>query len=282
MLPPEFEAAYMSAKNEADREAVRRIAGDWCEEQSLYGCAAMCRDEGLISMIWCPAGGFRMGEERVLVTLTHGFWVGKFPVTQDQWSTVMGTTVQDQARLSGWNLNGEGPTFPMYCVNTYEIDEFCKKCTEIEAREGRLPEGWVYALPTEAQWEYACRAGSRADFCFGADELMLGEYAWFAENSGGKTHEVGQKKPNRWGLHDVHGNVWERCRDAWEPRLVAGNDPYVAISQNSSQVFRGGSRFDVASSCRSVDRGKYSPAGRANRLGFRIVLVPSHTIPHSE
>jgi formylglycine-generating enzyme required for sulfatase activity len=105
-----------------------------------------------------------------------------------------------------------------------------------------LPNGWEYRLPTEAQWEYACRAGTTTTYCFGDDPKQLGDYAWYKDNAEARTHAVGQKKANAWGLHDMHGNVWEWCRDAYQGKLPGGEDPEVRAG--SYRVFRGGSWGD--------------------------------------
>jgi formylglycine-generating enzyme required for sulfatase activity len=177
------------------------------------------------------------------------------PVTQDQYAAVMG---RNPSRFGGERC-------PVERVSWHDAAEFCARLSEIEGRSCRLP--------TEAEWEYACRAGSAAAFCFGDDEGRVGDYAWHARNSGGRTHEVGLKRPNAWGLHDMHGNVWEWCHDwygAYDPD--AGQDP-TGSPDGTLRVVRGGSWFDHPSPLRSASRGRNIPINRADDHGFRVVLT---------
>ena len=157
-------------------------------------------------------------------------------------------------------------------VSWTDAIEFCLKLSALpeERTAGRF-----YQLPTEAQWEYACRAGTTTEYSFGDDESKLGDYAWYKSNSGSKTHPVGQKKPNAWGLYDMHGNVWEWCQD-WHGDYAgrAVTNPSGA-NLGSSRVFRGGSWFGPAGLCRSAGRYWINPLGRYNHFGFRVSLSPS-------
>jgi hypothetical protein len=128
----------------------------------------------------------------------------------------------------------------MYFVDHADAREFCRRFTAGERRAGRLPEGCVYRLPTEAEWEYACRAGTTTRYSFGDDESRLGAFAWFDGNSERSTHPVGQKDPNPWGLHDMHGNVQEWCADSYRGDLVGGTYPR-GPSQAAARVIRRGS-----------------------------------------
>ncbi len=146
--------------------------------------------------------------------------------------------------------------------------EFCRKLTQQERAAGRLPEDWEYTLPTEAQWEYACRAGTT-----GAWAGELDAMAWYAKNSGNTTHPVGQKQPNAWGLYDMHGNVWEWCRDWYADKLPGGavTDP-VGAASGAFRVYRGGGWWLPADYCRSAYRNWSSPGDRGNDVGFRLAL----------
>jgi formylglycine-generating enzyme required for sulfatase activity len=162
-----------------------------------------------------------------------------------------------------------GPDTPVENVSWDEAMEFCRKLTERERAAGALPAGQVYTLPTEAQWEYACRAGTT-----GAHAGDLEAMAWFGKNAAGTTHAVGTKQANAWGLHDMHGNVWEWCRDWHAPRLPGGTvtDP-TGPATGVARVGRGGGWWNPAELCRSAARGGNSPGHRDGILGFRVALT---------
>lgn len=214
-------------------------------------------------------------EEQVSVTLSRGFWLGQTEVTQGLWESVMGTTP--------WVEHGDtdsyraGANYPVVYVNWEDATEFCRKLTARERAAGRLPSGWAYQLPTEAQWEYACRAGTTTPYN-GDGTGVLGDYAWYAVNAwdiGERyAHLVGQKKANRWGLYDMHGNVWEWCQDWYGGKLPGGRDP-LASAGGSLRVCRGGGWYSTARYCRSANRDGSGPSRRDNDLGFRCALSPS-------
>jgi formylglycine-generating enzyme required for sulfatase activity len=226
--------------------------------------ATQTRTFGGIEFVWCPPGTFVMGtpgdteyEIPHQVTLTRGFWIGKYPVTQGQWFRVMGNNPSE--------FRSAGSDAPVENVPWDVAQAFCSTVSRIEGIQCRLP--------TEAEWEYACRAGSTGPYCFDSPypgDLL--DYAWFWENSGETTHPVGQKKPNDWGLHDMHGNVWEWCAD-WYEKYTKGpaTDPKGPRS-GSSRVIRGGSWLHFAESCRSAYRSGDDPANRFNFLGFRVAV----------
>ena len=161
-------------------------------------------------------------------------------------------------------------------MNWNEAVNYCVRLTDQERTAGRLPSGWVYRLPTEAEWEYAVRAGRTNRFSFGDDPgySLLGEFAWYASNSGNQTHAVAGKRPNRWALYDMNGNVWEWCSD-WHGNYPGGTatDPQGA-STGSYRVVRGGSWGTPGSSCRSALRLAGDPGFRFGSIGFRAVLAP--------
>jgi formylglycine-generating enzyme required for sulfatase activity len=141
-----------------------------------------------------------------------------------------------------------------------------------------LPTNWKYSLPTEAQWEYACRAETKTKLSFGDDESQLNQYAWFGDNVDNLkepcARQVGLKKPNAWGLCDMHGNVWEWCNDLDGGRLPGGKDP-VGPSSGKNRVVRGGSWVDVALTCSSANRFYDNPRRGNSVQGFRLAAVPS-------
>ena len=171
-------------------------------------------------------------------------------------------------------------------VNWGEVMEFCRKLTERERRAGRVPDGWEYTLPTDAQWERGCRAGTVTRYSFGDDESKLAEYAWFLDPNAETgeeeyVHRVGQKKPNPWGLHDIYGNAWEWCRDWHTSKPPGGRDPevtdrdYDRVLEDYDRVVRGGGWGSSEGQCRSAFRSKRDPSLRSGDLGFRVALCPS-------
>ncbi len=203
------------------------------------------------------------------VTLTKSFYMCIYPVIQSEYEQIMGRNPSEF----------KGDRYPVETVSWEDAIEFIKKLTALPEERSA---GRSYRLPTEAEWEYACRAGSSTAYCFGDDETRLGEYAWYYAKSGRrtwlgaindrKTHPVGEKRPNGWGLYDMHGNVWEWCSD-WYGDYPSGSvtDPTGARS-GSSRVSRGGSWYDEAARCRSAFRGWAGPSLRSSYLGFRLVL----------
>ena len=239
-----------------------------------------CNGMPLPGMTWIQAGTFLMGSPtnelerqgnegpQTLVTISRGFWMSRFEVTQKEYQTVMSN---NPSVFTG------DPYRPVENVGWPDATNYCWFLTMQEQSAGRLPEGYVYRLPTEAEWEYACRAGTATRFCYGDDPqyTQLGDYAWYYSNSGYKTHPVGQKQPNAWGLYDMHGNVWEWCLDIFSNSLPGGSvtDP-TGNSWGSSRVGRGGCWYGNGKFCRSAYRGDTAPDGWINTIGFRPVLAP--------
>jgi formylglycine-generating enzyme required for sulfatase activity len=251
------------------RFVVSTMDGDKAGESRIFAS-----DIGL-AMQWCPPGEFMMGSENGdadekpvhRVRLTKGFWMGRTEVTQGQWEAVMGKLalrITNPSKFKGPDLPVERvglvpPGADSFC----HAAVFCRKLAERERAAGRLQEGFSYRIPTEAQWEYACRAGSTGDYA-GDLEAM----AWYKANSSGQTQPVAQKKPNAWGLCDMHGNVWEWCMgglEAYPAGLVV--DP---VGPGTDQgVLRGGSWRSGAAYCRSALR---ETADISSTIGFRVVL----------
>jgi formylglycine-generating enzyme required for sulfatase activity len=205
-------------------------------------------------------GKFMMGEEKDQheVTISKPFYIGVTEVTQAQYEAVMGTNPSIL----------KGATNPVETVSWNDATEFCKKLSKKTRQAVRLP--------TEAEWEYACRAGTKTGFSFGDADDGLGDYAWYLANSGNTTHPVGQKKPNAWGLYDMHGNVWEWCAD-WSGDYPKGavTDPQGPAS-GSTRVLRGGGWLADPYNCRSaLRRNDISPDNRARDFGFRVVVSVS-------
>ena len=218
-----------------------------------------------IALKLLPAGQFTMGpstndsdEKPREVTLTKPFYIGVYEVTNTQWKSVTGNSSRTSRK---------GDDHPVELVRWQDAVEFCRQLSELpeEKKAGR-----IYRLPTEAEWEYACRAGTKTGYAFGDDESRLDEYGWFVSNSGKSTHSVGQKQPNAWGLYDMHGNAEEWCND-WAGAYVSEDitDPH-GPSKGSSRICRGGSYSYAASSCRSAIRAMADPS--EFELGFRIAI----------
>lgn len=202
-------------------------------------------------------------EDQVSVPLTKGFWMQETPVTQGLWQAVMGS---NPSHFKG------SPDLPVEQVTWQEASDFGPKLVKLLTGEDALPRGWKIGLPTEAQWEYACRAGTTTRWPFGDQEKELGKYAWYDVNSGGKTHEVKGRLPNAWGLHDMLGNVWEWCQDVYLSKLPGGEDPVAAV-QASSRVLRGGGWDSGPASCRPAYRFRDAPENRTFHQGFRLAAV---------
>lgn len=230
-------------------------------------------------LVWIAPGEFMMGsapEEvgrdsdegpQTKVIIGQGFYFGKHEVTQGEYQALMGVNP---------SINAGNPLRPVEKLSWYEAMEFCERLTTQAERDAKLPEGWEFRLPTEAEWEYACRAGTTTRFSYGEDkaELQLGDFGWFTRNSDSMTHPVGVKQPNAWGLYDMHGNVWEWCLDRWGGLLPGGsitNTP--AAASGTLRGARGGSWLYEARSCRSANRDDYSAANKCGDLGMRVVLA---------
>jgi formylglycine-generating enzyme required for sulfatase activity len=220
-----------------------------------------------LEMVKIPAGTFLMGsadndedtdddEKPQHQVNLQEFYLGKYPITQEQYQAIMGN---NPSKFK------DNPKNPVEKVSWNDAQEFCQKLNE--------KTGNIYRLPSEAEWEYACRAGSQTRYYFGDDEKVLGEYAWHGENAGSNTHPVGQKKANKWGLFDMSGNVWEWCEDGWHKNYENAPTDGSAWNDNHSQtnrrVRRGGSWYRNPRNCRSACRNYYGY--RYSSYGFRVV-----------
>ena len=225
-----------------------------------------------MEMLWVKPGTFEMGsplgeakrrdnETLHTVTLTSGFYLGKHEVKQAQWQEVMGS---NPSRYKGGNR-------PVESVSWTEVTAFCDKLTELERKAGRLPAGMSYQLPTEAQWEYACRAGTKTAFSFG-DSLTSGQ-ANINGGPRGMTFHVGQYAANPWGFHDMHGNVMEWCHDYYGEdyyKQSPEQDPRGPAS-GDLRVLRGGSWYFNSRDTRSASRNRNDAYYRDVNNGFRLV-----------
>ena len=223
-----------------------------------------------VELVLIPAGKFMMGSPenekdrnkdegpQHEVTISQAFYMGKFVVTQEQGQAIMGDNPS----------HFQGANNPVTNVSWNDAQHFfCRKLTTTSGKKVRLP--------TEAEWEYACRAGSTTPYSFGDSENGLADYAWYKSNSDDKMHPVGEKKPNAWGLYDVHGNVGQWCQDrAAYYASGAATDP-TGPATGAGRVIRGSSFNDLATACRSARRGYPLADRQFNTDGFRVVVDAS-------
>jgi formylglycine-generating enzyme required for sulfatase activity len=199
------------------------------------------------------------------VTISKGFWMGKYLVTQDEYQGLIGVN----------NSQFRGGSNPVDSVSWFGAVDYCTKLTQRERTAGRIAVNNLYWLPTEAQWEYACRALTSTRFSYGDDPgyTNLAQYAWYSDNSGGTSHPVGQKLPNLWGLYDMHGNMGQWCADFYAP--YSGGTALDPSNPTNGQdrVVRGGDWASTPPECRSADRRAANPIAGFNQVGFRVILV---------
>jgi formylglycine-generating enzyme required for sulfatase activity len=268
--------AVILAKHAPAGERMRRPTSDPSSDRSSTSKSITSQTTGA-RLLLIPAGEFMMGspdsdtdaesdeKPQHRVVLSQPFYLGETEVTQKQWKLVMGTEP-----WKGKAFVKEGDDYPATHVSWEDAVEYCKR---LSAKDGR-----TYRLPTEAEWEYACRAGTRTKWSFGDSADELNAYGWWGGFSDGNAkteqyaHRVGQKKPNGWGLRDMHGNVWEWCSDRYGEdyyKSSPGEDP-SGPSEGSDRVFRGGSWNFAPVYTRSANRGWNSPGDRFDYLGFRL------------
>ena len=248
-----------------------------------------------IRLCWIPPGTFTMGsprreperrpgENQVDVVLTQGFWMAKHETTQGEWKRIIGDLPGPlTAELP------EGDDLPLGNVNFPEAEAYCRKLTQLARESGDLPGTWEFRLPTEAQWEYACRAGTSTATSFG-DSLSSKQANFKGKPYNGagagpslaRAARVGSYPANPWGLHDMHGNTFEWCRDWFHLRLPGGRDPDLYLAKETaskrehgviSRVRRGGCWADDGWACRSAFRLRFEPERRYDHIGFRVVAV---------
>ena len=231
------------------------------------------------NLVFIPPGTFRMGSPtnevdrdvnegpQTAVTISKGFWMGKYEVTQGEYLAVIGSNPS--------SFTGD-PNRPVDSTSWFNATNYCGKLTLRERAAGRISTNSVYRLPTEAEWEYACRAWTSTRFSYGDDPDYTNatDYAWIDVNSDSTTHPVGQKLPNPWGLYDMHGNLSEWCQDRYGPYPGGiALDPQGPVT-GSLRIGRGGLWLRPAILCRSARRAGLPPDFNLNGAGFRVVLAP--------
>ncbi len=198
--------------------------------------------------------------------IPRNFWIGKFEVTQAEY---IGLTAKNPSHFK------DPPASRAHCpaekVSFNDAVVFCAALTQRERAAGRLPPNYEYRLPWEIEWEYACLAGATNRFSFGDSPDAAGDHAWTAENADATTHPVGQKKPNAWGLYDMHGNVWEWCLDTWKPE--PGKPVPPRTPRGELKIFKGGGWNQDAEFAAASSRFMMSPSNGIHFVGFRIVLA---------
>jgi formylglycine-generating enzyme required for sulfatase activity len=280
--PAHYQQSSLSFLREPPPEVEKPSQGDVLPKIDLTGVLANPNHHGAVTpkgmrsfteiialnvrmeMHAIPGGEFLMGspEKRGYadeypqhrVTLS-AFYIGKYPVTQAQWRAVMRTNPS----------HFPGNNHPVDSITWDEAIEFCRRLSYATNR--------TYRLPTEAEWEFACRAGTGTLYNYGDEEELILQYAWCLPNSSNHTHPVGEKKPNGWGLYDTHGNVWEWCQD-WYSSDYYQYSPNVnppGPTKGTSRVLRGGSWYSLPNYCRSAGRSNHQPDLRDPLVGFRVV-----------
>jgi formylglycine-generating enzyme required for sulfatase activity len=199
------------------------------------------------------------------VTLTRDYWIANYEVTQAEYASLV--------RTNPSYFKGD-PQRPVEKITWFEAANYCAEMTKRERATGHLPADYEYRLPTEAEWEYACRAGTTNFYSFGNSTNQADQYAWTMENASGTSHPVGQKRPNAWGLYDMHGNVWEWCSDWFAPYPATALTNPVGPAKSAYKVFRGGGWNQAIEYARSRNRFMMSPTNGIHFVGFRIVLGP--------
>jgi formylglycine-generating enzyme required for sulfatase activity len=260
------------------------------EPRSIAGRKLVENSIGM-KFVRIPKGTFLMGsppdevgssddERQHEVTLTRDFYLGVYEVTQAQYKKVMGKNpsyftgdkvAERHPQTGRFVKDVDSANHPVENVSHDDAVEFCRRLSELPDEKAA---GRRYRVPTEAEWEYACRAGSNTAFSFGNESADLGSHAWYEANSNEMTHAVGGKKPNAFGLYDMHGNVWEWCSDWYDEKYYAsspGTDPKGPDS-GSFRVLRGGSWVSVPSNVRCACRYDHAPGRRSSYNGIRVVL----------
>lgn len=255
------------------------LLGTVCLNQTATGQETKeLRNSLDMKFVLLPKGTFTMGspltfdlrgvdEAEHEVTISQDFYLGVTEVTQAQFAKVMGT---NPSSFQGGPPNSKSD-YPVEMVSWSDAAEFCKRLSELPEEKAA---GRVYRLPTEAEWEYACRAGAKTTYSFGDDPKLLADHAWFGENSNERPHPVGKKQPNAWGLYDMQGNVWEWCADWYgDYPKDAVTDP-TGPNEGTLRILRGGGWKDTAAIARTARRGRITPDHTNVFLGLRVALSP--------
>jgi formylglycine-generating enzyme required for sulfatase activity len=263
-----------------DRTTAGRTRHPWTvkvevsEDKTSTGVQKVFEDPYAGSFMWIPPGEISIwvpyAEEQRVVRVTQGFWMAKYPVTQEVYQSIMGqnpSSAESPAEALEEHL-------PVNNVSWLDAVSFCKALTTLSRNNHTLPQNSEYRLPTEVEWEYACRAGSTSCYYFGDDPNELLMHGWFKSNSQKRIHPVGMKAPNPWGLHDLYGNVREWVGNSFVNTLLNDSD------QDEFRISRGGGYMKTASECKSASRSTNSLHHRFRNLGFRLALAQLPGVPN--
>ena len=266
---------FFNANRYIDAVNKLALAGDYRDakdklklaSKSVFGQLDDCLKQIDIEMVICPAGSYvetkkdnNFKEIQHTVIISSPFAIGKYEITQGQYVSIMGKNIANKTDLLK----------PLNCVTWNDAKEFCEKLNKMFG--DKLPENYKFDLPTDSQWEYACRSGKNSKFYEGPTEGNLNDIAWFSNNSEGISI-VGQKKANAWGIYDMYGNVWEWCNNSSEKCLMKVKNPIKAHADGSCRILCGGSYTDEYI---SFDKNRYCaiPTSRLIDVGFRLAFVP--------
>lgn len=257
--------------NAADSGPIQQVPPGPPPPPALAGRNFKAASAGGLSMLWVAPSTFTMGDVSNgpphVVHITRGYWLGRTEVTQAQWQALMGN---NPSKVHGARL-------PVERVSWNDAMDFCRRLTAREKAAGHVPPGYEFRLPTDAEWEHACRAGETGDY---SDQGPLQDMGWYKPNAGGKSHEVAGKKANPWGFYDMHGNVWEWCYDYFHPYSAAeaidpvALDPDPAVKRGDQRVNRGGAFLTLDVRFRFASRDKDLADARNYDMSFRPALAP--------
>lgn len=256
-----------------DRTKAGRTRHPWAvnvevsEETNSIDSNKLFEDPFAGTFYWIPPGEISIwvpyAEEQRTVRVSQGFWMAKYPVTQEIYHSIMGTNPSSPESPN----QGQGINLPVNNVSWLDSVSFCKALTILARNQQTLQPDLEFRLPSEVEWEYACRAGSTADYYFGDDPNDLHFHGWFKANSNKSIHQVGMKSPNPWGLHDLYGNVREWVGKSFANTLLNDSE------QDEFRISRGGGYMKTASECKSASRSTNSLHHRFRNLGFRLALA---------
>ncbi len=225
-------------------------------------------DDGVfLELLWVEAGEFNIGnsDSPVVIKVEAGFWLGKVPVTQRQYESIIGSNPSC--------FPSEEGDLPVERISWNDACRFCDELNTLMPEELEHP--LTFRLPKEAEWTLACRAGKGTKYGYGDNEITFSDYGWYSANSGGHTRAVGQKQPNPWGFHDMHGNVWEWCLDRDEQFFRRVITDLKSGERAAIRAVRGGSWSSLVYACRTANRNWYAPNATASNIGFRVAMFPA-------